>query len=71
VTDLGPELQWEERDGLPVVWLEHAGDGHVQGGLVFGTGQASETLPTHGLCHLAEHLAVTSIEPGGPRSAAW
>nr|WP_117212210.1 insulinase family protein [Allorhizocola rhizosphaerae] len=32
-------------------------------GLVFRVGQADETLATHGISHLVEHLALRSPRP--------
>lgn len=43
-------------DGTPVLWAE--GPEPCTAALVFRTGRADETLPTAGLSHLVEHLAL-------------
>jgi zinc protease len=43
-------------DGIPVLWAE--GPEPYTAALVFRTGRADETLPTAGLSHLVEHLAL-------------
>jgi hypothetical protein len=43
-------------DGLPTYWV--ANGGPFRAVLVFRVGQADETLPTRGICHLVEHLAI-------------
>lgn len=48
-----------EVDGVPVFWSE-APDPLV-GALLFRVGRADETLPTGGLTHLVEHLALFPI----------
>jgi zinc protease len=51
-----PEPVSTEVDGVPV-WYTDVG-GPCMGGLVFRTGRADETLPTAGINHLVEHLAL-------------
>src|SRR5439155_980562 len=43
-------------DGVPVFWLEVPAP--LRAMLVFRVGQVDETLPTHGITHLVEHLAM-------------
>ena len=43
-------------DGLSTYWV--ANGGPFRAVLVFRVGQADETLPTRGICHLVEHLAI-------------
>jgi zinc protease len=43
-------------DGLSTYWV--ADGGPFRAVLVFRVGQADETLPTRGICHLVEHLAI-------------
>lgn len=47
-----------ELDGVPV--LIAPARGPVRAGLAFRVGQADETLATHGITHLVEHLAIHS-----------
>ncbi|MDI1464374.1 insulinase family protein [Catellatospora sp. KI3] len=49
-------LYTTEVDGVPTLVAPTAGPMNV--GLVFRVGQADETLPTHGITHLVEHLAL-------------
>jgi hypothetical protein len=43
-------------DGLSTYWV--GAGGPFRAVLVFRVGQADETLPTRGICHLVEHLAI-------------
>ena len=43
-------------DGLSTYWV--ADGGPFRAVLMFRVGQADETLPTRGICHLVEHLAI-------------
>ena len=43
-------------DGLSTYWVE--GGGAFRAVLAFRIGMADETLPTRGICHLVEHLAI-------------
>ena len=43
-------------DGLSTYWVESGGP--FRAVLVFRVGQADENLPTRGICHLVEHLAI-------------
>ena len=45
-------------DGVPVVYADAPGP--FQASLTFRVGQADETLPTRGITHLVEHLALSS-----------
>ena len=54
-----PEPVAAEVDGVRV-WYTDVG-GPCMGGLVFRTGRADETLPTAGINHLVEHLALFSL----------
>lgn len=49
-------------DGVPVLWSPVPGP--LRAGLVLGAGQAHETLPTHGLTHLVEHLVLSETADG-------
>lgn len=53
----GREVTWGEVDGVPALWSDLPGPLHAH--LLFGVGQAHETLPQHGLTHLLEHLVLT------------
>lgn len=44
--------------------------GRAQAALIFRVGWADETLPTHGLTHLVEHLVAGEYGPRAPVSAA-
>ena len=44
-------------DGIPVI-LAPGRDPRVTAGLAFRVGWADETLPTRGITHLVEHLAL-------------
>jgi hypothetical protein len=48
-----------EIDGIPAFWVE--ADGPCYAGLIFRVGQADETVPTRGLTHLVEHLAMHAL----------
>jgi zinc protease len=54
-----PEPVATEVDGVRV-WYTDVG-GPCMGGLIFRTGRADETLPTAGINHLVEHLALFSL----------
>jgi zinc protease len=43
-------------DGLSTYWVESGGP--FRAVLIFRVGMADETLPTRGICHLVEHLAI-------------
>lgn len=47
----------DEVDGVPTIWGDLPGPFHAH--LVFGVGQAHETLPLHGVTHLVEHLVLS------------
>ncbi|WP_144125214.1 M16 family metallopeptidase [Catellatospora sichuanensis] len=49
-------LELTEVDGVPT--LVAPSSGQAAAGLIFRVGQADETLPTHGITHLVEHLAL-------------
>ena len=51
-----------EIDGVPVFWVD-SGRRTLTAHLQFRTGSADETLPTSGLTHLAQHLALGSLSP--------
>ena len=55
-----------EIDGVPVFWVD-SGRRTLTAHLQFRTGSADETLPTSGLTHLAQHLALRSLPPRGDR----
>jgi hypothetical protein len=50
------QLHWTEVDGVPVVWAEDRGP--LRASLMFRVGKADEQLPTNGITHLVEHLAL-------------
>ena len=52
----GLTLHHDIVDGLSTYWV--ANGGPFRAVLVFRVGQADETLPTRGICHLVEHLAI-------------
>jgi hypothetical protein len=52
----GVTLHHDIVDGLSTYWVE--GGGPFRAVLVFRIGMADETLPTRGICHLVEHLAI-------------
>ena len=52
----GIQIEQGTVDGIPMLWAE--GPEPYTGALVFRTGRADETLPTAGLSHLVEHLAL-------------
>ena len=52
----GVVLHHDMVDGLSTYWV--ANGGPFRAVLVFRVGQADETLPTRGICHLVEHLAI-------------
>ena len=52
----GVTLHHDVLDGLSTYWVENGGP--FRAVLVFRVGQADETLPTRGICHLVEHLAI-------------
>jgi zinc protease len=45
--------------GVPVLWAPYGGA--LRAGLLFRVGQADEALPTRGVTHLAEHLALSTV----------
>jgi zinc protease len=47
-----------EIDGIPVFWAEGAQGLPFMAGLVFRVGRCDETLPTSGITHLLEHMAL-------------
>ena len=51
-----------EIDGVPVFWVD-SGRPTLTAHLQFRTGSADETLPTSGLTHLAQHLALLGLPP--------
>src|SRR5262245_16028011 len=53
----GVTLQHDVVDGLSTYWVETGGP-QFRAVLVFRVGVADETLPTRGICHLVEHLAI-------------
>jgi zinc protease len=52
----GVTLHHDIVDGFSTYWVE--GGGPFRAVLVFRIGMADETLPTRGICHLVEHLAI-------------
>jgi hypothetical protein len=62
------EIQRSEVDGVPVFWAELPGP--PLGALIFRTGFADETLPTSGITHLVEHLALRQFS-GVKRAAEY
>ncbi len=54
------QVNWTELDGVTTVWAE--AEGPVYAEIIFRTGRADETLPTSGVTHLIEHLALSSID---------
>ena len=46
-------------DGIPIYWAEQPGITHAE--LIFRVGWADETLPTLGISHLVEHLALHGL----------
>ena len=52
-----PDVTLTEVDGVPTLLAPRAGS-QVAAGLVFRVGWADETLPTRGITHLVEHLAL-------------
>ena len=52
----GVTLNHDTVDGLATYWVETGGP--FRAALVFRAGMADETLPTRGICHLVEHLAI-------------
>src|SRR5690242_15281034 len=55
--ELVPGLHLDEVDGVRVLWRDVPGPFHAH--LVLRGGQADETLPTHGMSHLVEHLVLS------------
>jgi zinc protease len=51
-----------EVDGTPVFWLDGPADGPRTLELLARVGRADERLPSTGLTHLAEHLALASLD---------
>jgi hypothetical protein len=56
VADASTQVNWTEVDGVPVVWCEDRGP--LRASLMFRVGKADEQLPTNGITHLVEHLAL-------------
>jgi len=54
--DADAQLHWTEVDGVPVVWADDRGP--LRASLMFRVGKADESLPTNGITHLVEHLAL-------------
>lgn len=54
--DHDAQLHWTEVDGVPTVWAEDRGP--LRASLMFRVGKADEQLPTNGITHLVEHLAL-------------
>lgn len=54
-----PAQRTEQVDGVPVVVVEAAGPSRCA--LIFRVGRADETLPTSGITHLVEHLAMHAV----------
>jgi hypothetical protein len=52
----GVTLHHDVVDGLSTYWVADSGPFHAV--LAFRVGAADETLPTRGVCHLVEHLAI-------------
>jgi hypothetical protein len=52
----GVTLYHDTVDGLSSYWVETGGP--FRGVLIFRIGAADETLPSRGICHLVEHLAI-------------
>ena len=50
------QRHWTDIDGIPCVWMDAPGP--LQACLVFGVGRADESLPTSGVTHAVEHLAL-------------
>lgn len=57
MSELAAEVHRDEVDGVPLFWSDLPGPFHAH--LVFGVGQAHETLPLHGVTHLVEHLVLS------------
>jgi tetratricopeptide (TPR) repeat protein len=57
--------QRDEVDGVPVFWTEAPADLPFTAALVFRVGFADETLPTNGVSHLVEHLALPAERLAG------
>jgi hypothetical protein len=55
---VGPRVERDELDGIPVFWCE---GGPSLAALMFRVGRADETLPSAGLTHLVEHLALSTM----------
>jgi zinc protease len=54
--DDGVTLHHDIVDGLSTYWVPEGGQ--FRAALMFRVGVADETLPTRGICHLVEHLAI-------------
>jgi zinc protease len=54
-----PRMQWGTVDGVQALWMESAGG--FTAGVSFRVGPADEPLPSRGLTHLAEHLALEEL----------
>jgi predicted Zn-dependent peptidase len=61
------EIQRDELAGVPLFWTDET-PAPRSAGLTFRVGFADETVPTHGIAHLIEHLALFAL---GRRLAAY
>jgi predicted Zn-dependent peptidase len=52
-------LQWDEVDGVPVVWVQ--GQPPLAAALRFRVGVRDESLATSGITHLIEHLTMSTL----------
>jgi hypothetical protein len=57
------EITQVDVDGVPAFWLPGEDDS-LRAGLVFRMGRADQTLPTSGITHLIEHLAMYPLGLG-------
>jgi Peptidase M16 inactive domain len=55
----GVTLHHDIVDGLSTYWVPEGGQ--FRAALMFRVGVADETLPTRGICHLVEHLAIEPV----------
>ena len=61
----GVTVHHDDLDGLSTYWVEDGSP--FRAVLVFRAGMADETLPTRGICHLVEHLAIEAAVVGSRR----
>lgn len=68
LTDPAPlgDVHITEVEGIPTVWAEVPGE--FSGGITFRLGHVDETLVTHGVTHMLEHLALFGIDRPGEHS---